>query len=76
MGESPREAEKLLHAMPARAPVVPTHTRLCLEDAPTVFGNSPGIGTGLPTRTSWVGFEGEMASMLKVLEPALTAKMA
>ena len=75
MAESPRVGEKLLHEMPARAPEVPTQARPCRRDAATVLGNSPGTATGWSTRERRVGSEGEMESMLSVLEPALTAKM-
>lgn len=67
--------EKLLQEIPALAPVVPTYTRLFLIEAATVLGNSPGILTGSPITESLVRLEREMASMLSVLEPALTVKI-
>jgi len=74
MGLSPRVGEKWLHAIPALAPEVPTQTMPWRREAATVLGNSPGTETGGPRRESWEGSEAEMASMLRVLEPALTAK--
>jgi hypothetical protein len=54
---------------------MPTQTVLCFSEAPTVLGNSPGTGTGVPRRVRWVGSVGEMRSMERVLEAAFTAKM-
>jgi hypothetical protein len=75
MGSSPRSAENRLHATPAWAPVILTQTVLCFSEAPTVLGNSPGTGTGVPIRVRWLGFVGEMRSMERVLEAAFMAKM-
>lgn len=66
--------EKVVQLMPDLAPVVPTQTRLCLGEAATVLGKSPGTEAGRPMGVSLVGSEGEMENMLSVLEPALTAK--
>jgi hypothetical protein len=57
------------------APVVATQTSPFLAEAATVLGNSPGISTGGPTRLISVGPWGEILSMDKVLQPALTANI-
>ena len=66
--------EKLAQETPATAPVVPTQAILFFTDAATVLGNSPGTLTGLPTRVNAVGSWFEIAIMVSVLEPGLTAK--
>jgi hypothetical protein len=73
MGPRPRLVKEL-QDIPAAAPVVPTQASLFLDETATVLGNSPGIATGLPTRESCVGSLAAMENMLKVLDPALTAK--
>jgi hypothetical protein len=67
-------AEKVEQDIPATAPVEPTQTRLFFAEAATVLGNSPGMEIGCPTITSFVGSEVDIDIMVRVLEPALTAK--
>lgn len=50
----PRD-EKELQDTPAFAPVAPTQTSLCLAEAATVLGNSPGMARGWPSMVSLVG---------------------
>jgi hypothetical protein len=71
---SPFSGQKLAQDIPATAPVVPTQTSLFFADAATVLGNSPGMETGLPRTVRQVGSSFDMAIMVRVLEPALTAK--
>jgi hypothetical protein len=66
-------AENEEQEIPAVAPVEPTHTKLFLDDAATVFGNSPGMATGSATAVSCVAFVTERAIILSVFDPALTA---
>jgi hypothetical protein len=72
MAPSPAE-ENVVQEIPAFAPVDPTQTSLLFAEAATVFGNSPPTSTGEPTTVRLVGSWAEMAIMVRVSEPALTA---
>lgn len=60
-------------AIPARAPVLPTHAMWFFGEMATVLGNSPMVSTGWPIMVSFVGSWEEMVNIDTVLEPGLTA---
>jgi len=75
MGPIPVRASKFAQDIPDLEPVVPTHTSEFFTDAATVLGNVPGKAAGRPTRCSFRGSEGEIASIDTVFDPAFTANM-
>ena len=74
MAERPLSPQKEAHAMPALAPVFATQAREWALDTARVTGKSPAVSMGEPIKISFVGSHGEILSMERVFEPALTAK--